>query len=536
MTVIKIKNSNVSGRLPASGDIEIAELALNIADQKLYSKDAAGSIFEIGVAGDIPSGIAPPSSGNNNGDLYFDTSTARLLYWDGSGWQTVVKVSGDNFTGDVTLGTDKITLDATAGNASFDGTIRVNDSSGDAQTYLQNDGSINVAWGQLSSGLSTYISGASGKHYIGWDPDNSANTKILFDPEYGTASFAGEVEANGGLEAYIPTNNLASFSQRWFDNRISTRGLVATMGVGGQFWARNSLSVGGTSANDYAAAITNEGAADFAGPIQIGENAITLNADGTATFTGGIRSGGDAYAGGAEGVLINGGPDRDFPGSIDVCRDGATQSIWKGWLKDTGTSTSLITAGGDATFQGTVTATVVPPSDARFKENIEPAKPQLADVVALGGLLKNYDWNDQAPLNEEIRSQRQLGLIAQEVAEVCPFITKNINRTKRGAMLTPEEIIPAVVEPAYTIPAVTKEISNPKAVKEGETITIEVKPAEEVPEKVITPEKVIPATYEVLDDSYQGISSEALIMKLIGAVAELSAEVTALKAAKLTKK
>ncbi|MDG2285541.1 MAG: hypothetical protein P8N43_08420, partial [Alphaproteobacteria bacterium] len=112
MTVIKIKNSNVSGRLPASGDIEIAELALNIADQKLYSKDAAGAIFEIGVAGDIPSGITPPGSGNNVGDLYFDTSTSRLLYWDGSGWQTVVKASGDNFTGDVTLGTDKITLDA----------------------------------------------------------------------------------------------------------------------------------------------------------------------------------------------------------------------------------------------------------------------------------------------------------------------------------------------------------------------------------------------------------------------------------------
>ena len=78
------------------------------------------------------------------------------------------------------------------------------------------------------------------------------------------------------------------------------------------------------------------------------------------------------------------------------------------------------TTGDAAVFAGTVTATVVPPSDARFKENITPAKPQLADVVALGGLLKNYDWNDQAPLNEEIRSQRQLGLIAQEAAESLP--------------------------------------------------------------------------------------------------------------------
>jgi hypothetical protein len=153
-----------------------------------------------------------------------------------------------------------------------------------------------------------------------------------------------------------------------------------------------------------------------------------------------------------------------------------------------GTNRVVFTQGGAATFSGTVTATVVPPSDARFKENIEPAKPQLADVVALGGLLKNYDWNDQAPLNEEIRSQRQLGLIAQEAAEVCPAIVKDIHRTKTV------EVTPAVTGP------------------KGRVIT-----------EAVTQEE---------DDSYKGISQDALIMKLIGAVAELSAEVTALKAAK----
>ena len=142
-------------------------------------------------------------------------------------------------------------------------------------------------------------------------------------------------------------------------------------------------------------------------------------------------------------------------------------------------------ADGSSVFSGTVTATVVPPSDARFKENITPAKPQLADVVALGGLLKNYDWTDEAPLNEELRSVRQLGLVAQEVAEVCPSLVKDINRTKTM------EITPAVVGP------------------KGRVIT-----------EAVTSE---------VDDSYKGLSQEALIMKLIGAVAELSAEVQALK-------
>ena len=49
MTVIKVKNSNVGGRVPAAGDLQPAELALNLQDKKLYSKDVSGQVFEIGV-------------------------------------------------------------------------------------------------------------------------------------------------------------------------------------------------------------------------------------------------------------------------------------------------------------------------------------------------------------------------------------------------------------------------------------------------------------------------------------------------------
>ena len=150
-------------------------------------------------------------------------------------------------------------------------------------------------------------------------------------------------------------------------------------------------------------------------------------------------------------------------------------------------------SGGSATFAGTVTATVVPPSDARFKENLTAANSQLADIVTLGGMLKNYDWNDDAPVNETIRAQRQLGLVAQDVEAVCPTLIKTIARTKNGAELTP---------------AVT-ELKGPR----GNII----REAQE-------------ATYEQVDDSYKGYSSDALVMKMLGAIAELQAEVEALKA------
>jgi hypothetical protein len=50
---IKVKNSSVEGKAPDAADLQVAELALNVADKKLYSKDVAGDVFEIGVT-DIP--------------------------------------------------------------------------------------------------------------------------------------------------------------------------------------------------------------------------------------------------------------------------------------------------------------------------------------------------------------------------------------------------------------------------------------------------------------------------------------------------
>jgi len=140
---------------------------------------------------------------------------------------------------------------------------------------------------------------------------------------------------------------------------------------------------------------------------------------------------------------------------------------------------------GTAVFAGSVTASNV--SDIRFKENITDANPQLADAVALGSQLKNFDWKDEAPLNEELRAKRFLGLVAQEAEKVCPGLTYTVPRTKKGKELTPAEL---------------------------DDDGIEIKAA----------------TYEELDDSYKAINHDILVMKLLGAVAELSTKVAALEA------
>ena len=100
--------------------------------------------------------------------------------------------------------------------------------------------------------------------YIG-GTNSAAN--VIIKGSNGSASFSGEIDANGGLEAYIPTNNILSYSQRWFDDKYSTRGVVAVMGMGGSFWAKQSLNVG-SDINNATVTINSDGSATFAGALE----------------------------------------------------------------------------------------------------------------------------------------------------------------------------------------------------------------------------------------------------------------------------
>jgi len=51
--VFRIKRSSVSGRIPKGEDLEVGELAVNLADLKLFTKDTANSVQTlIGTTGD----------------------------------------------------------------------------------------------------------------------------------------------------------------------------------------------------------------------------------------------------------------------------------------------------------------------------------------------------------------------------------------------------------------------------------------------------------------------------------------------------
>ena len=70
-TVVKIKQSSVAGKIPSASDLEQGELALNVTDVKLYSKNGSGAIITL-------------ASGATSSDEVFDMGNVnRQVILDG---------------------------------------------------------------------------------------------------------------------------------------------------------------------------------------------------------------------------------------------------------------------------------------------------------------------------------------------------------------------------------------------------------------------------------------------------------------------
>jgi len=49
--VIKIKRSETGGSIPSAGDLETYELAMNVSDKTIYTKNSSGQIITMSSAG-----------------------------------------------------------------------------------------------------------------------------------------------------------------------------------------------------------------------------------------------------------------------------------------------------------------------------------------------------------------------------------------------------------------------------------------------------------------------------------------------------
>tara|TARA_R110002049_G_scaffold23224_1_gene82133 strand:- start:12 stop:1430 length:1419 start_codon:yes stop_codon:yes gene_type:complete len=194
-----------------------------------------------------------------DGDTWFDSSSDYTYIWYSPVWRTgeasgsdFVKVAGDNMIGDLTLGTDKITLEATSGAATFAGTVWSNGGTATNYAFLAT-GDINTA-----KGIGVFNAGGVNVAEINLD---------------GAAEFAGDVTmGDGTTEAKFLVAGRTS-------PRLAMKGNVT-----------------GSSVAYYQDQATND-------------VKWQLDGDGSATFKGAVSSGaftnGSATSPGAPGVFYN---------------------------------------------------------------------------------------------------------------------------------------------------------------------------------------------------------------------------------------
>lgn len=76
MTTIKLKRSSVEGSVPTAGDLVEGEVAMNLVDGTLYSKDSGGNIVLLGGLQD--GSTLPTSDPAVVGALWNDAGTVRI--------------------------------------------------------------------------------------------------------------------------------------------------------------------------------------------------------------------------------------------------------------------------------------------------------------------------------------------------------------------------------------------------------------------------------------------------------------------------
>ena len=223
-TSIRLKNSSAlvggKAKVPVPTDLAQGELAVNTNkdDPSLFVKDSEGVVRKI--AGSDATGV--------EGE-YLSLATD-------AGDQTVASTGTTDFAGDVTLGTDKITLD-NSGSANFAGVVT------GTQMFLNAD--------DLGSNLIL------------------VNTANGTDKNVSMSLRAGNNLNKGGISAGVWDNNLVAgylAFQTSLENTLNTRALIT---AGGDFRINPN---GFTPSSDAAIDLKADGSAEFAATVSAGSS------------------------------------------------------------------------------------------------------------------------------------------------------------------------------------------------------------------------------------------------------------------------
>lgn len=273
---IILKKTSTASKVPLSTDLEVGELAVNLADQKLYSKNAGGTVILVGDGqgtGDVVGG----SSSTDNALARYDGTTGKLI-------QNSVVVVNDSGT---MSGVESLTFDGSVPATTPVGTFWY-DSSTETLNFQQNNitqqvGEEILLYGKASSAINdsplqiiyqTGVVGASGvitfaptvagitdaNLILGCATEAIATNGFGRITTYGTVhnittngTAYGETWADGDVIWYNPVTGNPTKTKPTAPNIKVQLGIVTHAGNGGsgsfQVLIRTGSELGGTDSN-----------------------------------------------------------------------------------------------------------------------------------------------------------------------------------------------------------------------------------------------------------------------------------------------
>jgi len=426
---IILKKTSTASKVPLSTDLEVGEIAVNLADQKLYSKNAGGTVILVGSGASGGTGdVVGPSSATDNALARFDTTTGKLIQ------NSVVTIDD---TGNVSgLSTEKYTPTTAP---SYSQGLVWYDSTEKALAYYNDSSSIAVHVSQdlifkvinntgttIPNGSPVYITGtSSGQTYpnVALAKADVATTSAVIGLTNGAIAngATGYVSSQGTIDN-VNTSTftvgqvlyLSPYSAGQLMNTIPPTGITVQVGVAtyidstaGHIYVKQTTPLavpasiitgtlgvanGGTGATTLTGYVKGSGTSaltatstipttDLLGTItnaQLANSAITINGNSTA-LGGSISVGTVTSVTGTAPVVSSGG---NTP-AISISQ--ATTST-NGYLSSTDWNTFNNKGSGTVTSV-TGTAPVV------SSGGTTPAISMAAATTSVSGYLTSTDWN-----------------------------------------------------------------------------------------------------------------------------------------------
>jgi hypothetical protein len=378
-TTILTKRSNTASAVPLAADLTNsssgAELAVNTADKRLFTKDSGGTVVELGIN---PSSLTL-SGGTANGIPYLNGSkvvtSGSVLQFDGT--NLLVGATSSSWSA-----TNRRTIEISGTSSSLLGMNVGGLTSG----YLLHDGSTLSLFNNTSGSLAFGAYGSEGMR--------------LTSTGLGIGTTSPTFAAGGGVQ--VKGSGFTSV-------RVTSGALTGTDfsqdSSGGYLYVRDNLPLMFGTNNTERARI------DSSGRFLVGATSTYSNAT-KATFQGVQTGGGDAVVAIYNSESSSGDSSPPLALYKAMTTTSSSARFVQFYANGAGTPMGGIVGNGSSNVQF---ATL---SDIREKTNIQPISGSLEKINALRPV--KFDWIADG-------SHVNAGFVAQEVETVFPeFVVENM--------------------------------------------------------------------------------------------------------------